>query len=469
MNDDALTAAERIASTGLISGDRIVLAKLAGIAGNGGVCALEAFLHFLTESAAREVAKVLTDDGFACEITAGAGSKPYCVVARRLLSAEPLTVVALRREMEALAAQHGGEFDGWGGSAANGKPAPTAPKFSRPRLLAHAPVHYPFGWPRDRHERLARGIAKCADGELLEVAVEPTDEWRVDLAGAWHWRAALRCGEDDVEIGAYVQLQRSPKDPLAHDRSHASYWLRESEFLSQDVQPVFPMPCELRRPAYHYLLNLTKDANVAGRFVVLERSDRVQDARTWDIERYAQAARALGIWQAQMAANTAALKHPVLLRDSVRHLVPASTHTSTPKHQALLYRLSHHCVQTVSHNLVSGTSLCADPHDSHVTVLRDWRMVGIGALGSDIAGLVCQSPQSPKVGIAQIGALESRVLASYVDGLRAGGWNGDASDIRWAYAASAAVVFGSRTAPTKTHQAVAAHAQRLGEEAAKAL
>lgn len=468
MNDDALTRAEQVASTGLIAGDKTVLAKLAGIVGNGGVCVLEAFLYFLTESAAREVAQVLTRDGYACEVTAGAGSKPFCAVARRLLPADPLTVVALRREMEALAAQHGGEFDGWGGSPANGKTAPTAIEFSRPRLLAHAPVHYPFGWPRDRHERLARGITKCANGELLEVAVEPTDEWRVDLAGAWHWRAALRCGEDDVETGAYVQLHRAPEDPLAHDRSQPSYWLRESEFLSQDVQPVFPMPRELRRPAYHYLLHLTKDGSVAGRFVVLERSDRVQDARAWDIERYAQAARALGIWQAQMAANTAALEHPVLLRHSAGHLAPASTHDSQP-HKALLDRLSRRCVQTVCHNLVSATSLCADPQDSQVTVLRDWRMVGIGALGSDIAGLVCQSPQSPKIGIAQIGALESSVLASYVDGLRAGGWNGDASDIRWTYAATAAVVFGSRTAPTKTHQAVAAHAQRLGEEAAKAL
>src|SRR5689334_14268576 len=100
MNGDALTAAERVASTGLIAGDKTVLAKLAEIVGDDGVCALEAFLYFLTESAAREVAKVLTDDAFACEITAGAGSKPFCVVARRLVRAEPLTVVALRREME---------------------------------------------------------------------------------------------------------------------------------------------------------------------------------------------------------------------------------------------------------------------------------------------------------------------------------------------------------------------------------
>lgn len=130
--------------------------------------------------------------------------------------------------------------------------------------------------------------------------------------------------------------------------------------------------------------------------------------------------------------------------------------------------LPRYATPTVCHNGISAVNLFADPADASVTVLRDWQFVGCGPIGSDLAGLICQAPQSKRISMREFPALESRVLELYLDGLHVAGWSGDAQQISWTYGAAAALLLGSRTVgehDSALHRAIAAHARALGKAA----
>ena len=472
MNDSPPTVAERVAEAGLSGEDGLVLAQLVKTYGAEALVDVEAFLYFDARPAAEDVARTLSGDGYAVTVNDAAVEDRWGVVARRVTTAHPLAIVAMRRQMEALAAEHGGEFDGWGATSADSGESPSDPLGDARLRLRRFPAKPPFGWPRDRHERFARSIAKRPDATLLEVSAELTDPWRVDVAKAWNWRAALRDGDEEHEVGAYVQLALVPKVAVARDRANLSYWLREHEFLAKETLPRFPMPAELRRPTYHFLLTLKDEhGEEAGRYFGFERKDGARDARTWDVERFAASAFALGRWQGAMSHDATALEDRSLYRDSLQRLVRDESHTfgsnAPARDNALLAELGRR-PRTVCHNNISAVNLFSDPVDEGVTVLRDWRFVGTGPLGSDLAGLICQAPQSTQVSMRNFPVLESRVLERYVDGLRAAGWNGDAPDVRWTYGAAAALLFGSRAVgehDTELHRAISAHARALGATA----
>ena len=447
MGDSPLTIAEQVAAGGLDAGDGLVLAKLVKRFGAGAPCEVEAFLYFSEPQVAGEVARILDGDGYAATTNDAPIDGKWGVVARRVVAAHPLAIVALRRQMEAVAVEHGGEFDGWGATAADANAPADLLDDARLRLRRYPP-RSPFGWPLDRHERFARSIAKRPEASLLEVAAEQTDEWRTDVTRAWNWVAAIRDGDQDHEVGAYVQLALIPKVAVARDRANLSYWLREHEFLGKETLPRFPMPPELRRPAYHFLLNLKDEhGQEAGRYFGFERKDNARDARTWGLERFAQAAFALGRWQGAVARDEIALADPSLLRNPLQMLDPdeiGSRGLVGSEQVNALFAELHRRPRTVCHNNISAVDLFSDPVDEDVTVLRDWQFVGCGPIGSDLAGLICQAPQSKRISMREFPALESRVLARYLDGLHAGGWSGEAQQISWAYGAAAALLFGSR-------------------------
>lgn len=471
MGDSPLTTAEHVAANGLDAGDGLVLAQLVKRFGAGAPCEVEAFLYFTEPQAAGEVARVLGGDGYATTTNDAPIDGKWGVVARLVLAAHPLAIVALRRQMDALAVEHGGEYDGWGATAADANASGDLLDDARVRLRRYRP-RSPFGWPLDRHERFARSIAKRPDASLLEVSASETDGWRLNVAKCWNWTAAIRDGDEEYEVGAYVQLALIPKVAVARERTNLSYWLREHEFLGKETLPRFPMPPELRRPAYHFLLNLKDDhGEDAGRYFGFERKDNARDARTWDLERFAQAAFALGHWQGAVARDEIALADPSLLRNPLQMLAAdeiSSRGLVGSEQVNALFAGLHRRPRTVCHNNISAVDLFSDPVDEAVTVLRDWQFVGCGPIGCDLAGLICQAPQSKRISMREFPALESRVLARYLEGLHAAGWTGDAQQISWTYWAAAALLFGSRAVgehDSKLHRAIAAHARALGDAA----
>lgn len=71
------------------------------------------FLYFPEEANAREVSERLQSRGFSVEVSKGAGAENWCVLATKAPPTTGEQMDELRDVMEGLAAQFGGDYDGW--------------------------------------------------------------------------------------------------------------------------------------------------------------------------------------------------------------------------------------------------------------------------------------------------------------------------------------------------------------------
>jgi hypothetical protein len=76
------------------------------------------------------------------------------------------------------------------------------------------------------------------------------------------------------------------------------------------------------------------------------------------------------------------------------------------------------------------------------TVAIDWVFAGIGAIGEEIANLLAASLIWFEYDAAQAKSLDEAVFASYLDGLREAGWQGDSRLVRLGYTAACALRWG---------------------------
>ena len=75
-------------------------------------------------------------------------------------------------------------------------------------------------------------------------------------------------------------------------------------------------------------------------------------------------------------------------------------------------------------------------------VAVDWALCGVGALGGDLYSLVGSSAVMLEWPPAELDALEEAVFAASIDGLGAGGWDGDPRLARLGYTAWLALHWG---------------------------
>lgn len=139
-----------------------------------------------------------------------------------------------------------------------------------------------------------------------------------------------------------------------------------------------------------------------------------------------------------------ALKKLVDYRDHpiVQRIYPAEVIDTTRqlcKERPLFLEGLHRLPQTLCHQDVFRRNLFAQ--DDH-TLAIDWEMMGIGAVGEDLAGLVSANLALREVDPAQGDALDKVVLSGYMDGLRDIGWQGDADLVRFGYTAASALRYG---------------------------
>jgi aminoglycoside phosphotransferase (APT) family kinase protein len=80
------------------------------------------------------------------------------------------------------------------------------------------------------------------------------------------------------------------------------------------------------------------------------------------------------------------------------------------------------------------------------TVAIDWAGLGWGPPGADLSKLLSQTVNFYGLDPSALPALERALFDHYLEGLRAGGWRGDRREVRFAYAAAAAVRLTVRTA-----------------------
>lgn len=248
----------------------------------------------------------------------------------------------------------------------------------------------------------------------------------------------------------------------------------------------------LRRPASRWDLDWRREADVyssgvlddlppgiaAPRVYAIEESqDRIElwledvaeSVAVWPLGRYAIAARDLGRfngaylggrvmpdapalasdWLAGWVAMTGE-RGPAILDDPevsghelVRRAVPASWHDrirTLYAAQAPLLAALDRLPSTLSHLDAWRANLIARDREAVTeTVAIDWSLLGRAPPGQEIAVFVTGARCWLMLDPDDAAALGELAFGSYVDGLREAGWVGDEADVRFAYAASAAL------------------------------
>lgn len=244
------------------------------------------------------------------------------------------------------------------------------------------------------------------------------------------------------------------------DERWNSDWRREADVYASGV--LRSLPPGIAAPRVYAI----DDAEAE---VSLWLEEVVETLPVWPLSRYAIAARDLGRfngaylagrprpeappltsgWLAGWVAMTGA-RGPEVLADPavtghelVRRAVPSAwlvrlqaLHAQRAHLLAALDRLP----PTVSHLDAWRTNLIArDTAGATETVAIDWSLFGLAPAGQEIAVFVTGARLWLTLGPADAGALGELSFSSYLAGLRDAGWAGQEADIRFAYAASAAL------------------------------
>jgi hypothetical protein len=93
--------------------DKLAIEQLTKDFGEGKEVDVSHYLYVPARSDAAVVAERLRNSGFEVTLRLGADGSNWLVLARHRLVPSVATIEALRRTMEALAEEHGGEYDGW--------------------------------------------------------------------------------------------------------------------------------------------------------------------------------------------------------------------------------------------------------------------------------------------------------------------------------------------------------------------
>ena len=103
--------------------------------------------------------------------------------------------------------------------------------------------------------------------------------------------------------------------------------------------------------------------------------------------------------------------------------------------------------QTLCHLDASRRNLLLRPRTDGTrdTVAIDWAYMGHAALGEELVPLIVGSVVFMELGVQAAQDLEEQVLARYLAGLQAGGWQGEPRHVRLGYAAAGALRYGVGT------------------------
>jgi hypothetical protein len=237
-------------------------------------------------------------------------------------------------------------------------------------------------------------------------------------------------------------------------------WRREADVYASGL--VDDLPPGIVAPRVYWIED-------RGDEVHLWLEEIIESESVWSLARYAAAARDLGRfngayltghvapyrlelrrdWLARWVANGVdrslailddqAFRENELVRSAVSATALERIRTRLAERTRLLDALAQ-LPATVSHLDAWRANLLARGHaGEQQTVAIDWSVVGLAPAGQEIAVFVTGA----RVWLGLIGddatALGDLSYRSYVDGLRDAGWSGNETDVRFAYAASAAL------------------------------
>lgn len=300
----------------------------------------------------------------------------------------------------------------------------------------------------------------------LDRPIEDPSAWRIELLarpnvaglatiGIWRvggaeWSAVVKVLAH-ADSGA-VQWASHPHP------DHPYYWKREA--LAYDSRLLHGLQGGIRAPAC-YGVTGGADGSVA---VWMEDVARSGDpAGRWPCERYAEAARQLGVMQAELA-DSDLLKERWLSRGYLRMYVERRSAGAFPDAEAwrhpevraalgsgqadAYHRLWSDCRPALQEIETLPQTLChldLHPHNmfgvdtggASDTVLIDWAFSGVGGIGEDVATLLIDAVADFHVPPERLPGLFDVLADGYAAGLAEGGLRLGAVDVRRAVALGA--------------------------------
>ena len=323
----------------------------------------------------------------------------------------------------------------------------------------------------------ARGpLASLDSGRLQEVIRaalgEPgavLGEWdAVPLkggAGALVGRRSLDLLSGTAQVGVAERAWRVVLKVLARvaghdDPTRISYWKRE--FLLHDSGLLDDLPAGLRAPLCYGCDELADGTA----WLWLEHI-REDGQRTWPISRWALAARHLGQFNGAYLAGRPLPRAPWLggrrLRTWLeRHVPLVARIAAAPRNPDIRRWWPQPVVDAILHLWEERDAFCdalerlpqAFGHGdairrnlfarhradgSEETVGIDWENAGYYAVGEEVGQTLSVAGAFFDVEPSDLPALDEALFAGYLDGLHDAGWRGDPRQVRFAYAAHAAL------------------------------
>ena len=290
--------------------------------------------------------------------------------------------------------------------------------------------------------------------------------------GVYRVRGFAHGGEQSFSWSLVLKILHHPEhDPASQfnpseELGHWNYWRREALVYESDL--LNSLPITLAAPRCFGVSEVSPQTL----YLWLEDIEGTP-AADWPLLRFGEAARQLGLFQGGLLVAVQLPSYPWLsdhwLRSwvpdqpkAVLHIVENAQAWRNPltepyfplelqdrvlrlwnERDRLLATLES-LPQTLCHldlwppNLSHQTT----PAGLNQTVLIDWSQVGYGAAGEDIANLVLDSIWMFRIESDDLLEYEQFVWQGYLAGLREAGWHGDEREVRFVYAAVAALRFG---------------------------
>jgi hypothetical protein len=311
-----------------------------------------------------------------------------------------------------------------------------------------------------------RRATRSDDAEVIDWRCEPIGWTAIaaTTAGIYRVSGTARDPRGDTAWTLVIKILRRPADAVEVPEARG-YWRREADAYESDLLS------HLEGVSAPLCYGTTTRDDEATVWLWLEHV--VGSETVWPLSQYAQAARALGIFNGSYAARRPLPDQKWLsrrwLRSWVEWVAPPATKAVTDEatwripvvqrgfrapvtdrvlllceRVPRLLELFEALPSTLSHHDCWRTNFILPTSDR--TVLIDWSAVGLSPVGLDLGILTSASHFFLHRDPDDLEAFDRVVFAAYLDGLRATGSGVDERVVRFAYATTAAL-WGGITAP----------------------
>jgi hypothetical protein len=290
---------------------------------------------------------------------------------------------------------------------------------------------------------------------ITDWAVQPlSDKGIINPGGLWALDGHARDGHSACAWSLVIKVLRRPQ--REGPPSDPWYWKREIDVVHSGFLSRLPGP--IRAPRFYRI-----DERLDSVWLWMERV-RPSSSAPWTPDDFRLTAHDLGRWNGACLTQFGVPTEPWLARGHYLRVMEDSTAEDwafplNQKYLSARLRTAH--TQLLAERARFSHALDALPHTfGHLdaqhrnvllregargqreVVLIDWADCGVAPLGAELNALVGTSSLVFGWPPAQARALDQIVFASYLNGLAAAGWTGDARQVRLGYVGWCAMYYG---------------------------